>query len=67
MRATELINRLEEIIERDGDVEVELSDGTLLTKVTMVPAPLPSVPRRLTATEIARANQLLRVREAAKR
>jgi len=64
VRASELINRLEEIVERDGDVEVELPDGTLLTRVSMVAAPLPSVPRRLTAAEIERHNQLLRVREA---
>lgn len=64
MRASELINRLEEIIERDGDVEVELPDGTLLTRVTMVAAPLPSVPRRLTAAEIERHNEVARIREA---
>ena len=51
VKITELISRLEEILERDGDMEMELPDGTLITKVSIVRGPLPSVPRRMTADE----------------
>jgi hypothetical protein len=52
MRASQLINRLEEILDREGDVEIELPNGTPLTKVTMVAAP-----RHLTAHEAGRVSK----------
>jgi hypothetical protein len=36
MRVTELIDRLETILDQEGNVEVELPDGTLLKRVEMV-------------------------------
>lgn len=36
MRVSELINRLEEILDREGDIDVELPDGTLMKRIEVV-------------------------------
>lgn len=36
MRVSELINRLKEILDREGDIDVELPDGTLMKRIEVV-------------------------------